>query len=307
MTQINSVLCPIDLSDNSLATIELATELAKQRDAKLVFIHVAPQWLPEDAMVSSQYIRETVEEDKSAFLKIRPTDSSVEFEHQFVNGNPGPEIVRATMNHSLVVMNSHGRSGLMRLLMGSVAQYVMRHAHCPVISFKTSGSKRIVPSQNTEAAEKHFVTDRMHHVSPIHGFSKMENVIAELSLAKETGAPVINEMGSCVGILTESDIKKYRDVQQRFANRDESVVDEVFEVDEFGQRRAGSFDFDQVHRHMTSPVITISNTASCAKAVELFSSNHQIHHLVVVDERDCPVGILASRDLIDVAELSSEG
>lgn len=306
MTQIKSVLCPIDLSDNSLATIDLATVLAKQYGAKLIFIHVAPQWLPEDAMFANQYIRETVDEDKTAFLKIRPADESVGFEHLFVNGNPGPEIVRATLKHDLVVMNSHGRSGLMRLLMGSVAQYVMRHAHCPVISFKTTGSKRIVPSEKTESTEKHFVTERMHHVSPIQGFAKMENVIAELALAKETGAPVINEMGCCVGILTESDIKKYRDVQQRFANRDESVVDDVFEVDEFGQRRAGSFDFDQVHRHMTSPVVTVSNLDLSKKAVELFATNRKIHHLVVVDERNCPVGILTSRDLADAAELSSE-
>ena len=128
----------------------------------------------------------------------------------------------------------------------------------------------------------------MHHIIPIHGYDKMDVVISELENADATAAPVINEMGKCLGILTASDIKKYQDLQERYKQRDETVVPEIFEVDEFGQRRAGAFNFDQVHRHMTSPVTTISNLQSCRKAQELFDSNKEIHHLVVVDEMDRP-------------------
>ena len=75
MTEFKNILFPVDLSDNSLAPIELATSLAKQHGAKLDFIYVAPQWLPEEAMFGSEYIRETVAEEKAEFLKLRPTDS----------------------------------------------------------------------------------------------------------------------------------------------------------------------------------------------------------------------------------------
>lgn len=304
MTHYQSVLCPVDLSDHSLAAVELATNLAKQSNASLTFIFVAPQWLPEEAMFSNEYIRETVAEDKARFLEIRPTVDDVAFDHLFVNGNPGPEIVRAAKSHDLIVISTHGRSGILRLLMGSVAQYVLRHAECPVVTFRSSTKKQSAVPDKQGLDSKHFVTELMHHVAPIRGFDKMESVIAELKKANETGAPVINEMGNCVGILTESDINKYRDLRERYENRDESVVDEIFETDEFGQRRAGNYNFDQVHRHMTSPVVTIFNSQSCKQAQELFESNQDIHHLVVVDELECPLGILESRDLTDSESLS---
>ncbi len=304
MKQARTILCPIDLSDNSLAAVQLATSLAKQSNAKLVFIYVAPQWLPEEAMFGSEYIRETVAEDKKEFLSVRPTDEQVEFDHLFVSGNPGPEIVRAAKSHDLVVISTHGRTGLVRLLMGSVAQYVLRHATCPVISYRASAKKPLVKkTQETpriqEPQPKHFVSELMHHVTPIHGYQKMDDVIKELEKANESGAPVVDEMGRCLGILTESDIKKYRDIQERYENRDESVVDEIFETDEFGQRRAGNCDFELVSRHMTAPVVTISHSRSCKKAQELFDSNKEIHHLVVVDETERPLGILVARDLLN--------
>jgi nucleotide-binding universal stress UspA family protein/CBS domain-containing protein len=273
----------------------LATSIAKRDDATLVFIYVAPQWLPEEAMLSSDYVRSTVAADKQVFLDLRPTDESVAYEHLFVDGNPGPEIVRASKNCDLVVMSTHGRSGILRFLMGSVAQYVLRHTTCPVISFKASQTTRL--AESNERQPKHFITDVMHHVSPIRGFQQMETVIAELDQAKQTGAPVVDDLGCCIGILTKSDIDKYRELQKRYEERDETVIDEIFETDGFGQRRAGNRDFDQVHRHMTSPAVTIANTATCQKAQLLFDHNSDIHHLVVVDDSEHPIGILTTTDL----------
>ena len=304
MPEFKKILCPIDLSENSLAVIDLATLIAKQRDAKLVFLYVAPQWLPEEAMYGADYIRATVAEDKKAFHELTPTDSSVAFEHAFVYGNPSPEIVKAAKTCDMIVMSTHGRSGILRMLMGSVAQYVMRHASCPVISYRNS--KTETKTERKERQPQHFVTDVMHQVQPIQGFENMEDVIAELNRAKETAAPVVNEMGACTGILTTSDIAKYRELQARFERRDETVIDEIFETDEFGQRRAGNTDFHQVHRHMTSPVIMISNKESCQKASEMFEQHKEIHHLVVVDEREHPVGVLVIGDLADIKAESSE-
>ena len=304
MPEFKKILCPVDLSENSLAAINLATLIAKQQDATLKFLYVAPQWLPEEAMFGADYIRETVDEDKKLFLDLKPTDSSVIYEHEFVYGNPSPEIVKAAKTCDLVVMSTHGRSGILRMLMGSVAQYVMRHASCPVVSFRNSKTEGT--TERKERQPQHFVTDVMRQVQPIQGFENMEDVIAEMNRAKDTAAPVVNEMGACIGILTNSDIAKYRELQTRYEQRDETVIDEIFETDEFGQRRAGNCDFHQVHRHMTSPVITISNKQSCQQAREKFQQHNEIHHLVVVDDRENPVGILGKADLSECETESSE-
>lgn len=304
MTRYSRILCPVDLSENSLSTIELATSLAKQDQSTLVFIYVAPQWLPEEAMLSSDYIRSSVAADKQVFHELRPSDDSVAYEHRFVDGNPGPEIVRASKECDLVVMSTHGYSGIMRFLMGSVAQYVLRNATCPVVTFK--GAQKPESKEVRERSPKHFITELMHHVSPIRGYHPMEKVIAELDQAKQTGAPVIDDLGCCIGILTKSDIARYGDLQKRLEERDETVVDEIFETDEFGQRRAGNCDFDQVHRHMTSPAVTIANHETCQKAQLLFDHNSDIHHLVVIDEMDHPIGILTTHDLKECEDVSSE-
>lgn len=303
MNRFQRILCPVDLSENSLTTIELATTIAKQHDATLVFIYVAPQWLPEEAMLSSDYVRSTVAADRQVFFDLRPADDSVTFQHLFVDGNPGPEIVRAAKECDIVIMSTHGHSGIIRFLMGSVAQYVMRHASCPIVTLKSTPIAN--PKEDKrERHPKHFVTDVMHHVSPIRSFQPMEKVIAELDQAKQTGAPVIDDMGCCIGILTKSDIDHYRNLQKRYEERDETVIDEIFETDEFGQRRAGNCDFDQVHRHMTSPAVTIANHEACQKAQLLFDHNSDIHHLVVIDELEHPIGILTTEDLKDCESLS---
>ncbi len=319
MVAVRKILCPVDLSVNSLAAVELATSLAKLHGAKLVFFYIAPQWLPKETIVDSSYVRAAVDADRSVFLEIRPMDPAVQYDHKFMFGNPGPEIVRAAKDFDLIVISTHGRGGLLRLLVGSVAQYVMRHAKCPVIVYKCpppkSNESVAVPNEvvavRTETVElgpqstqrlpikQRFVTDVMHHVGPLRGYHKMDDAIIELHRANQTGAPVIDEAGTCIGILTQTDIEEYRELQERLAARDETVVDEIFETDEFGQRRAGNSSFDLVSRHLTSPVITVSNDDSCETAHSALGRNSNVHHLVVVDESNHPLGILESADLYD--------
>ena len=67
-----------------------------------------------------------------------PTDPEVHFEHRMVMGDPADEIVKIAHedNVDLIVMATHGRTGFKRLLMGSVAEEVVRRAECPVFTFK---------------------------------------------------------------------------------------------------------------------------------------------------------------------------
>ena len=70
--------------------------------------------------------------------KIKPSDPKVQFVHTMVTGDPATEIVRVAKDEGvdLIVMSTHGRSGLTRVLMGSVAELVVRRASCPVLTFK---------------------------------------------------------------------------------------------------------------------------------------------------------------------------
>ncbi len=296
MNTTNTILCPIDLSENSVAAIQLASNLAKARLAILKFMYVAPQWLPEESMSGSDSIRDQVAEDKDRFMKIRASDPSIECQHVFLHGNAGPEIVKASSGADMIVMSTHGYSGIIRFLMGSVAQYVLRNAKCPVVMYRNEKHK--IEVKDSQKRNQPYVTEIMRQVAPIHVFDSMAKVLEELSKAGESAAPVIDDSGNCIGILTLADIERYRRLKRRLDEHDETVIDEVFKTDEFGLRRTDNSDFDTVKRHMTAPVVTIRNVETCEQANRLFEANSQIHHLVILDDLNHPVGIAEFEDLI---------
>lgn len=290
MKRFERIMCPVDLSENSSIAIQMATALASQHDATLVLTFVGMRYQPEVSL----YSLDKIEADKKLFFSTRPTDDSVAYEHIYATGNPGPEILKAAKSCDLIVMSTHGNTGMMRLLMGSVAEYVVRHAKCPVMAVKNRGE--IAADRETLDNPSH-VTEVMRHVHPVHRYDCIDAVLEELERVNETGTPVVDDDRKCIGILTRADIEKYRDLKRRFEAGDESVVDEVFETNKYGIRRADNIDFDQVHRHMTAPVVVVDNQQSCVQAAEVFADHPSIHHLVVLDSDGCPVGILETGDV----------
>ena len=296
MKDVKRVLCPVDLSKNSLSAIEMATIIAKRHDATILFLYVSPPWYPEEAMYGAGYIREIDESAKQSLEEIQPADPSVKFEHQFVFGNPGAEIVSACKEADMVVMSSHGRRGLLRILMGSVAEYVLRHAKCPVILVK--GLDIVEDASAQQENDNTFVTKVMHKAIPVNSFDNIENVLRDLKKAKETAAAVVDETDKCIGILTTTDIERYHNLQERFKNKDETVVKEMFSVNKYGQREPTNYDFDHVERHMTKDVVSVRTNESVQKAIELFEQHPDIHHLVVLDDADRAVGIVDVFDCV---------
>lgn len=71
--------------------------------------------------------------------RVQFPDAKVPVEHLLEEGNPSAEILRVAQERrcDLIVMGTHGRTGLHRLLMGSVAEHVVRKAPCPVLVVKT--------------------------------------------------------------------------------------------------------------------------------------------------------------------------
>lgn len=134
---MKKILCPVDLSTNSMQAVQVAASMAKVDEGELVFLYVALPELPAAAGYAIEEYEAKVAEDEEELKKIRPLED-VPFRHEMVRGQPLDEIVAYAKENEidLIVMTTHGRSGLTRMLLGSVAEHVIRHAPCPVLTLK---------------------------------------------------------------------------------------------------------------------------------------------------------------------------
>lgn len=133
------ILLPVDFSKSGEGALHLATSLARERGATLLIVHV--EEAPSAYAAGEFYYglpEPPVEELQRMLEQVQPTDPGVTVEHRLLTGNPADAIVRlADEEHvDLIVMATHGRTGLARLLMGSVAEAVVRRANCPVLTYK---------------------------------------------------------------------------------------------------------------------------------------------------------------------------
>ena len=151
MTPIRTILHPTDFSPSSESALELAGALARDYGARLVIVHVVePLAATIDGIVIPQP-EQYFEDLRRKLEQVRPLERDIPVQHAFVKGAPVPEILRTIRDEAcdLVVMGTHGRTGLGRLLMGSVAEQIIRKASCPVLTVKTPLAAR---SLNLETA-----------------------------------------------------------------------------------------------------------------------------------------------------------
>jgi len=133
------ILVPCDFSTSGNAAFEYATKLAHETGARLIIVHV--QELPMVYGEGSYYYG-APEPDSSELRKmlhdVKPMEHDVVFEHRLLEGDPAVRIAALAKAEDidLIVMSSHGRTGLGRVLLGSIAESVMRHAECPVLIVK---------------------------------------------------------------------------------------------------------------------------------------------------------------------------
>lgn len=139
MLAIDRILHPTDFSSASAHAFALACSLARDYGATLVVCHVAPP--PAAAVVEGMMVAVPPDEEQEArnrLARIHPSDPMVNVAYRLERGDAVRDIVRvAGEEHAdLIVMGTHGRGGLTRVLMGSVAEGVMRKAPCPVITIR---------------------------------------------------------------------------------------------------------------------------------------------------------------------------
>ncbi|MGH1408216.1 MAG: universal stress protein [Aeromonas sp.] len=139
MPSIKTLLCPVDFSQMSKAVLDYAVFMAQSHEARLKLVHVVDQLHGFDSykilhMTAVEITHEMERQARSQLKELVATlPIPATFDIRF--GRAADEIV-IQANHDeadLIVMGSHGRSGITHLLVGSVAESVVRHAPCPVL------------------------------------------------------------------------------------------------------------------------------------------------------------------------------
>ena len=148
--KLDNILCPVDFSETANLAAQYAVAFARMNKARLTLLHVvAPPVtaLPSEAgmlAMPQADIREIttacMERLDALITELKATD--MEIDCQVLSGIPYNEIVQyaETSGSDMIVMGSRGRTGLSHLLLGSVAEHVVRKATCPVLTVK--GYKR---------------------------------------------------------------------------------------------------------------------------------------------------------------------
>lgn len=140
MLAIHTILHPTDFSERSQYAFMLACALARDYGARLIILHAADVPIvgygegvvppnPEELRVAAQ----------EKLDRVQVPQANIRMERRLEQGDAVSEILRvAQETHAdLIVMGAHGRTGLGRFLMGSVAEQVVRQAACPVLTVRT--------------------------------------------------------------------------------------------------------------------------------------------------------------------------
>ena len=144
---IKKVLCPVDFSETSDLALLYAISLARAFGAELDVLHVVAP--PVTSLPGEHFLGDFVQADMEALasacrervdhlLKEAPYAEKIKVNPSVVCGIPYLEIIRVAgeTQADLLVMGTHGRSGIEHLLIGSVAERVVRKAPCPVLTVK---------------------------------------------------------------------------------------------------------------------------------------------------------------------------
>jgi nucleotide-binding universal stress UspA family protein len=160
MMQIKNILVPIDFSTSSYQVFELGHCLAKQNGANLHLIHVIdPVYCeePQPKITEADFIRkirfENAREELRKF-KFEVPHSEVEITEVLVEGIPHKEILNYARQNDIdmIVIASHGWTNLSHMLMGSIADKIMRQADVPVICVKSN----VAVIKNSEMRRRSF-------------------------------------------------------------------------------------------------------------------------------------------------------
>jgi nucleotide-binding universal stress UspA family protein len=138
-----TICCPVDFSDASRAAMEVAADLARRGGASLTLLHAYPvpgYTFPDGSVVASPRMLQELADQSARHLgewkKQAEALGAPDVRVETVVGEPAAEIVAFARDRKvdLLVLGTHGRTGIEHALMGSVAERVVRKARCPVLT-----------------------------------------------------------------------------------------------------------------------------------------------------------------------------
>jgi nucleotide-binding universal stress UspA family protein len=155
MVQLQRILVPTDFSTFSEHAIRYGCEIANRFEAEVHLLHVAQDAfpiMPEAGLLTvshTDYLKRVVESASRALEEL-PAAGLLKkpgVVREVTVGIPFVEIVRYARDKQidLIVMSTHGRTGIVHMLMGSVAEKVVRKASCPVLTIRPEGHDFIGP------------------------------------------------------------------------------------------------------------------------------------------------------------------
>ncbi len=157
MLPIHTVLVPADFSNGSKLAYRLARALARDYAARIVVAHaVEPARAKgvEGVLVLPPEI--SWESLRKQLGECYPAAGRVHVEYLVVEGTPADQIIRLTQDYKadVIVIGTHGRTGLPRLILGSVAEQIVRRAPCPVVTVKrpVRATKALPPEKDVPMA-----------------------------------------------------------------------------------------------------------------------------------------------------------
>ncbi len=159
MNSVSTILHPTDFSEPSRNAFELACDVAAQQNARVILLHAA---VPLPAVAPMPYDVGVVEAEelsdekfRAQLEELRSSKPNLTMEYVLERGDPSEVILQVAeeANCDAIIMGTHGRTGLSRLVMGSVAEAVVRNAPCPVITIKEPlDSKNSNPTDDSPLA-----------------------------------------------------------------------------------------------------------------------------------------------------------
>jgi nucleotide-binding universal stress UspA family protein len=155
MFQIRRILVPTDFSDASTGALQMAIELAQRFGARITLFHAhqVPSYVfPEGMMPVSPPVLQDLEQSiglELTRLAAGVESAGVPVDHHQALGVPFAEVCRYAeeMHADLIVMGTHGRTGLRHVLLGSTAEKVVRKAPCPVLTVRPEAHEAARPAR----------------------------------------------------------------------------------------------------------------------------------------------------------------
>jgi len=152
MITLKKILCPIDHSDCSKEALKYAVSFALRNEAELYLLHVIDIRTFDENLdsITKQIADESsINNLKKKLLECVPEEirSDMKIEAIVVQGIPFVEIIRFAKKNEvdMLVLGTHGRTGLAHMMLGSVSEKVVRKAPCPVLTVRSPNQKFVLP------------------------------------------------------------------------------------------------------------------------------------------------------------------